>query len=240
MIHYIRSMYKYIAIIILLTTAYYFYTQRTIVVDNVVVSAKMQQADFINKTIIIQPFAGVKRHNLEIIKILFAKLYQIDVIFLENCKIPTKSYLPELKKYDFAIINDFLYKKKLTTKCFRLFGVIEEDATNGDYEYLLGMASLSREVATISLKRLRESYYQRPSNDHLFKTRLCKLILHEYAHTLYMLHCNSNCLMQFTPQIELFDQKPIGLCWCCTRNIRIHAKFIIEEHPFRQRRALKK
>lgn len=223
---YRKISYTLLAVITVLFTLYAYGYYRKITIAKVVIHASMQNSSCAGSIVAIQTFGDIKKQEILPLASLFSKLYGIKVTFLENVAIPQKAYLKNRKKYDLAVLNDFLAMRKKTVKCLRLIGVIDKDTTNGDYEYLLGMASLSREVATVSLTRFRESYYNRQQNELLFRERLFKLTLHEYAHTFFLLHCENNCLMQFTPQIDKFDRKPLGFCWICLRNFHaLHQKY---------------
>ncbi|MEX2666173.1 archaemetzincin [Candidatus Uabimicrobium amorphum] len=210
---------KYTVLVIcVVVIAWSFSRYRQMTIAQVAVYASMQNASCSTKVVAIQTFGEINSEELYPLTELFSELYGIDVVFLENIAIPERAYLKEKKQCDLAVLNDVLAARKKNVKCLRLIGFVDKDATDGKLEYLLGMASLSREVATISLTRLRERYYHRKQNALLFRERLFKLTLHEYAHTFFLLHCTNNCLMQFTPQIEKFDGKPLGFCWLCLRN----------------------
>ena len=218
---YKKISYLLLAVVAVAFACYTYGDYRKISIAQVAIYANMQNTNCANSIVAIQAFGEVKKEDIFPLTLLFSKLYGVQVVLLDNISIPEKAYIKNRKKYDLAVLNDFLVVQKKSTECLRLIGVIDKDTTNGTYEYLLGMASLSREVATISLTRLRENCYGRKKNELLFRERLFKLALHEYAHTFFLLHCENDCLMQFTPQIEYFDRKPLGFCWICLRNFRV-------------------
>ena len=201
-------------------SSYYMWYYRTIKIAGVPVIARMQKKPFTQRVIAILPMGDVKKSDIESLSVLFSELYDISSEILPNVPIPPKTFMELEEQYDANLLNDYLVTQK--KHYFRVVGIIDEDMSVSAYGYLFGLASLSREVCTISLTRLRESYYRRPENDLLLRSRIFKIVMHEYGHTFGLAHCISNgsCLMRFIGSVEDLDNSDCGFCWICNQMLR--------------------
>lgn len=200
---------------------YYFWYYRTFSIQEIPVIVRMQDKSFRGKVIAILPIGEVKNTDIESLQHLFKDLYDINVKILPSVPIPENVLIKDREQYNAGLLNDYLAGQK--QQYFKLMGIIDKDMSVPAYAYLFGLASLSRDVFTVSLTRLRESYYHRKENETLFRSRLYKITMHEYGHTFGLSHCQSTgtCLMRFIGSVRDLDFSDCGFCWICCQRIRL-------------------
>ena len=98
----------------------------------------------------------------------------------------------------------------------RILGVTEGDLSIPMLTFLFGQAQLDGKVALVSLCRLRQEFYQLPSDAGLLRERAVKEALHEMGHTFGLTHCpDAGCPMSLSTDIELVDAKGERYCPRC-------------------------
>ena len=112
-------------------------------------------------------------------------------------------------------------------QCFRMLGVIDFDVYSKSYNFLFGRAEKPKKDnprhpigALISITRLRESFYRRSENKHLFEQRILKEAIHELGHTFNLPHCKKFCIMTTSNSIKDTDDKPPSFCNSCLEKLR--------------------
>lgn len=97
-----------------------------------------------------------------------------------------------------------------------LLGLIDKDCYSKGLNYLFGQASLGGFEALVALPRLRESFYARQPDDHLFYYRVLKESMHELGHTWGLTHCpDQSCVMHFSNSLHDTDIKQAEFCDIC-------------------------
>lgn len=89
--------------------------------------------------------------------------------------------------------------------------------------FLIGEAHIPHQSCIVSTLKLRESFYDRITNDQLFEERLNKEIIHELGHLfLGTDHCeNELCVMSYSDNIKKIDNKSINLCNACRKRLSL-------------------
>ncbi len=104
---------------------------------------------------------------------------------------------------------------------FRMLGVIGLDIFIPILTYLFGEAQFKGFGALISTYRLRNEFYQKSPDIHLFQERVLKEAVHELGHTYGLIHCNyPNCVMQSSTYIEDVDEKSVTFCESCAGTVK--------------------
>ncbi|MFW9867655.1 MAG: hypothetical protein ACFFEN_16290, partial [Candidatus Thorarchaeota archaeon] len=83
--------------------------------------------------------------------------------------------------------------------------------------FLFGETHLKHRCSVVSTLKLKEQFYYRQNNNHLFHERIIKEFCHEIGHILLGSdHCEeSSCVMRFSNNIEEIDKKSYNLCKNC-------------------------
>jgi predicted Zn-dependent protease len=90
-------------------------------------------------------------------------------------------------------------------------------STEDNIIFLFGEAHLKHRCSVVSALKLREWFYNRPTDKKRFHERIVKEIIHEIGHLLLGSgHCQINsCVMRFSSTIEEIDRKSFVLCLNC-------------------------
>jgi archaemetzincin len=103
---------------------------------------------------------------------------------------------------------------------------MDEDIYVGTYNFIFGTAkhpqhtySQVSPIALISITRLREEFWRKPSNQAALELRILKEAIHELGHTFGLNHCENDCVMIFSNWIEDTDMKPAQYCKDCSKKI---------------------
>ena len=96
-------------------------------------------------------------------------------------------------------------------------------STEDNIIFLFGEAHLKHRCSVVSALKLREWFYNRPSDNKIFHERIIKEIIHEVGHLLLGPgHCQTNsCVMRFSNIIEEIDEKKFDLCQNCKAKLNM-------------------
>jgi len=98
----------------------------------------------------------------------------------------------------------------------KVLGIVDVDLYAPGLHFVFGQADIASGVALISLCRLRQEYYDLPSDEALFLDRAAKEAVHELGHTFGLGHCkNARCVMHFSNGLADTDLKQIAFCGQC-------------------------
>lgn len=98
----------------------------------------------------------------------------------------------------------------------RRLGVIDADIFAPGLDFIFGQAIVGGCCAIIGLARLREEFYQRETDQDLFRLRTLIEAVHEIGHTTGLDHCpDPLCVMNFSREIRDSDRKGPDFCALC-------------------------
>ena len=103
-----------------------------------------------------------------------------------------------------------------------ILGLTEVDLTIPILTFVFGEAALGKDVALVSLHRLRQPFYGLPNDPEVFLRRTEKECLHEMGHGAGLLHCRDYaCAMAFSNSVEQVDLKEPAFCPDCLAKLNL-------------------
>jgi archaemetzincin len=102
----------------------------------------------------------------------------------------------------------------------KVIGVINADIFVEDMDYVFGIAQKGGKMGLVSLYRLDQRYYGKPSDYERFSSRAIREAIHELGHCYGLDHCKGKCVMQPSNDIMSVDSKPRGFCGDCRERLR--------------------
>jgi len=98
----------------------------------------------------------------------------------------------------------------------RVLGIIDADCYARGLNFIFGQASIHGRDCFIALPRLRQSFYNLPEDEALFRQRVLKEAVHELGHTYGLDHCPApRCVMHFSNSLHDTDVKEARFCSRC-------------------------
>ncbi|MCB7128399.1 MAG: archaemetzincin family Zn-dependent metalloprotease [Candidatus Brocadiales bacterium] len=130
-------------------------------------------------------------------------------------EVPADAYNTKRKQYFSTDILRELSGMRPGGKLY-LLGVTELDLYVPTLNFVFGEALPFRNVAIISLHRLREEFYGRDADNIILSERMAKEAVHELGHIWRLRHCpNPRCVMYFSNSLADTDKKPASFCKNC-------------------------
>ncbi len=130
-------------------------------------------------------------------------------------EVPANAYKARRDQYFSTEILRKLAEMKPGGKLY-LLGVTEVDLYVPTLNFVLGEALPFKNVAIISLNRLREEFYEKTPDEPLLRKRMLTEAVHELGHLWGMRHCpNPDCVMFFSNTLLDTDRKSNSFCDKC-------------------------
>jgi archaemetzincin len=102
----------------------------------------------------------------------------------------------------------------------RMVGLVDADCYAPGLNFIFGQASLGGRDAIVALPRLRQEYYSLTQDEHLFRNRVLKEIIHELGQTWSLSHCpDPYCVMHFSNSLQETDVKKSEFCPTCDEKV---------------------
>ena len=138
--------------------------------------------------------------------------------------LPEDAYRAKRGQYFSSPILEEL-KQNVPQDADKVLGILDVDIFVPALNFIFGQADLGRDVALISLTRLREEFYGNSKNEKLFLERALKEAVHELGHTFGLRHClDRKCVMYFSNSLRDTDIKGPGFCERCAKRLEIKLK----------------
>lgn len=130
-------------------------------------------------------------------------------------------YHPERNQYDArAVLERVLFMKRRSNCRDPALLVVTHDLFIDGYDFVFGLARPSTGCAVVSLARLDNTYYGRPSAFDDLADRAAKEGAHEICHLLGLEHCNDpECVMFKPATLDELDRKRMNLCPTCRSHL---------------------
>ncbi len=102
----------------------------------------------------------------------------------------------------------------------KIVGLVDVDLYSPGFDFVFGEADIAAGVATVSLYRLRQAYYDQPPDSNVFEERAIKEAIHEVGHLYGLGHCpNPKCVMHFSISSADVDLKTDTFCAKCMQQL---------------------
>ena len=110
--------------------------------------------------------------------------------------------------------------KRLAACCpretFKIIGVTQLYLYIPILTFVFGAAEMSGQCAVVSTQRLDPRYYNQPVDHNLLLARVEKTTVHEFGHSLGLIHCRDRrCVMFSSTRIADTDFKKTQFCLTC-------------------------
>ncbi|QYZ80082.1 peptidase M54 [Methanofollis formosanus] len=131
-------------------------------------------------------------------------------------------YHPERNQYDArAVLERVLFMKRRADSRDPALLVVTHDLFIDGCDFVFGLARPSTGCAVVSLARLDNAYYGRPSAFDDLADRVAKEGAHEIGHLLGLEHCADPECVMFKPEtLDDLDRKRMRLCPACRARLR--------------------
>ena len=129
--------------------------------------------------------------------------------------VPLETYNPKRLQFHSTPILQHL-SKYVNRREDMVLGITNIDLYVPSLNFIFGLASHVSKTSILSLYRLMPEFYHQPSNPTLLERRAIKTAIHELGHVLGAKHCsNSKCVMHFSNDITMTDEKEHRFCSRC-------------------------
>ncbi len=163
--------------------------------------------------ILLQPVGTVDRDLINTLEQGIASIFGAAKV-IPATRVPASAYVRERDQFDGEkILYDFSREGEVT------LGITEVDIFVKGLNFVFGLADDRR--ALISLRRLRQEFYELQEDVLLLELRALKEVVHELGHVFGLAHCpERRCVMYFSNSILDTDFKDWRYCSGCAEILR--------------------
>lgn len=167
--------------------------------------------------IVLVPIGDVDRATLEDLQQPLEKVFRQRTSIADAVTLPPEAWDPSRYQY---LADPILAQLPSLSSRDRHLGVANVDLYAQGLNFVFGQADVKGKRAVISLSRLRQEFYDLPSDHSVFSKRVLKEAVHELGHTYGIGHCaDSSCVMHFSNSLRDTDFKGWQFCPACQRRI---------------------
>jgi len=150
-------------------------------------------------TVAILPLGQISPAQIKFTAAVLEQEFGVKTLTLPAIEIPRRFFNAERNCYQTGKILNFLFPK-LPANAQRIIGIVDGDLENPEKEPSFGSASPYCRAAIYMVPRISEQIELGQVQNQLDQYRLSlHLIIHEFAHTLGVMHCkHSQCAMNET------------------------------------------
>jgi len=163
--------------------------------------------------ILLQPVGTVDRGLIKTLEQGIASIFGAAEVGPAT-RVPASAYVRERDQFDGEkILYDLSLEGEVT------LGITEVDIFVKGLNFVFGLADDRR--ALISLRRLRQEFYELQEDGPLLELRALKEVVHELGHVFGLAHCpERRCVMYFSNSILDTDFKDWRYCRGCAEILR--------------------
>ncbi len=155
---------------------------------------------------------------IDTLKFDLTRVFKKRVLIGRRMSRPDDAFNKKRNQYLSTTILKAMREKKECMVYEKILGIIDHDLYVPKLNFVFGEAS--QRVATISLTRLRNEFYNLPKDQSLFRKRALTEAVHELGHTYGLKHCgNPHCVMFFSNSLIDTDAKGPAFCESCKRRL---------------------
>lgn len=167
------------------------------------------------KTVYLIPVGTVEKGLLEGLAQSLRDRLEVVVEVGEPVKIPKAAFDSRRNQYNSTRILQSLETTETYGKA-QLLAVTEVDLFVPTLNFVFGEAIPHKDMAIISLCRLRQEFYGIQADPALLRERMVKEAVHEIGHVWGLRHCKDpHCVMFFSNTLADTDQKSDTYCKNC-------------------------
>ncbi len=166
-------------------------------------------------TIALLPLGTIPASVTEAIGEGLSSAYGFETSLLEGVPLPVDALNIDRHQHLSVLVIQEIVRMGLDAM---VLGIANEDLYAQGLQFVFGEADYEKNVAVISLARLRKEFYGGQPDDELLIERAVKEAVHEVGHLIGLPHCpNPQCVMRYSNTLTHTDQKSAELCEVCRK-----------------------
>ncbi len=171
-----------------------------------------------NEKLYLLPLGAIPGPVLHAIDAALADVYSFEILELDTVLLPVAAFNIDRQQYLSTMLLGEIERMGIQGV---VLGIADEDLYAQGLNFIFGEADRDRQVAVISIARLRKEFYGGSPDEELLIDRAVKEAVHEIGHVVGLPHCpRAECVMYFSNTIGDTDRKGARPCGICRRTYR--------------------